>query len=413
MASLRNRYLSRFHAFEDLDSYIRLRALPGLAADATWFERYDEIPDSELMALINRWLAAEGAEALFSIQSQLLAVEIVREENRTRLRNFGDRYWMLVPAWLRKHRATSDVPELWRSSPKQRLVEVGLEEGWIDFLPLDDPAIVRWLAKRRHWPDGMPASHDLAHLELTAGDLTYEDDQLNRHKQEQRRRRTLINFAGKELSALNDGYQDLVSAVTAGMAAAQQLLNSPHKDALLEEFAEKDPKRGGSKGGTGGGSSSANPDNQMSDDQKLAIGLVGELIAREWLRKIYREQYKLELTDDCWVSRNRDRALGTKGGKDELGYDFVIALKSTRHYYEVKSTSGDPGIVDLGPTEIAAAQRYKRDDKDHFRILYLPWVLDPKNVRALVLPNPFSKRGSLYMRIVGTGGVKYRFAVRE
>jgi hypothetical protein len=49
---------------------------------------------------------------------------------------------------------------------------------------------------------------------------------------------------------------------------------------------------------------------------------------------------------------------------DMLGYDFIVAMKSTLYYYEVKASIGDPHRFDMGPTEIGAAQRH-RSDRDH------------------------------------------------
>ena len=76
-----------------------------------------------------------------------------------------------------------------------------------------------------------------------------------------------------------------------------------------------------------------------------------------------------------------------------MGYDFRVDLRSTRHYWEVKATTGDQQLIELGPTEIAAAQRYRREGNDRFRIIFVTNVLDPVKARLNVLPNPFSKQG--------------------
>src|SRR5207249_10848769 len=136
-------------------------------------------------------------------------------------------------------------------------------------------------------------------------------------------------------------YQDLVAAVTAQLENADKLLNSPDRLTQLEELEE-------SKGRTGAGGSKSRgvgkgiSETQLSDDQKNAIGLIGELLAREWLKKVYRERHDIEVSDESWVSGNRDKALATKVGQDGLGYDFKIELKTTTHYFEVKASSGDP-----------------------------------------------------------------------
>ncbi len=65
-----------------------------------------------------------------------------------------------------------------------------------------------------------------------------------------------------------------------------------------------------SGGRSGGGSRIAPklPESGMSDEQKLAVGLIGELWAREWLRR----RHNLESVDESmWVSRYRDAVLNT------------------------------------------------------------------------------------------------------
>ena len=144
----------------------------------------------------------------------------------------------------------------------------------------------------------------------------------------------------------------------------------------------------------------------MSDEQKLAVGLIGELWVREWLRI----RHHLEVVDESnWVSGYRDAVLNTSGGQDALGYDFIVARKSYTLYYEVKASTGDPLRFELGPTEIGAAQRW-RSDRDHrFRILYVTYVGDPTRMRVTVLPNPFSTKAEGKFRPVGKGSVVYEF----
>ena len=144
----------------------------------------------------------------------------------------------------------------------------------------------------------------------------------------------------------------------------------------------------------------------MSDEQKLAVGLMGELWAREWLRR----RHKLVSVDESiWVSRYRDAVLDTSGGSDSLGYDFIVATKSRTYYYEVKASSGNPLRFEMGPTEIFAAQRYRGDREHQYRILYLANVGDPARMTPTLLSNPFSSKGAGTFRAVGKGSVVYEF----
>lgn len=101
--------------------------------------------------------------------------------------------------------------------------------------------------------------------------------------------------------------------------------------------------------------------------------------------------------------------MATEADADVQGFDFKVNLKQTTYYYEVEANSGDPELIELGPTEISAALRYRRDVKDKYRILYVANALDPAALRFVVLQNPYSSKGEKQFRIVGGGSVKYRF----
>ncbi|MBI3796664.1 MAG: DUF3883 domain-containing protein [Deltaproteobacteria bacterium] len=412
--SLRAQFLDDFHAWQPLDRYVELRTLARLVPDASWYECYDELPEILVEQQVNAWLSSIGVPKL-ETTTETPALVDVREQNRQALREFAERYRLLVPAWIRKRQGPATIsPDPWHNGLelKQRLIEIGTNGGWTDFIPLDDRAIAVWLAIQGRWPDRMPATTELAMLGLTKEDIACVEKNVANEKSERQRRRSTIQFAGIELSALTDGYQDLVAAVTAQLENAGKLLSSPDRLAGLEELEES--KRGTGAGGSkDGGGDRRIPETQLSDDQKNAIGLVGELLAREWLKKVYRERHGIEVSDESWVSGNRDKALATNIGQDGLGYDFKIKLKATTHYFEVKASSGDPRAIEMGPTEIATAQRFRHDNKDHYRILYIPNVLDPAEARVFKLPNPFSRAGEKYLRMIGDTGIRYRFVRTE
>jgi hypothetical protein len=170
--------------------------------------------------------------------------------------------------------------------------------------------------------------------------------------------------------------------------------------------------QGGASGGGGSRSSGGTySDSSISDEQKAAIGFIGERWAFEWIKAFHKKQHNRQLEDNCWVSGYRNLVLGGASGRDDLGYDFEVQLSSTTYYYEVKASSGDPSYFELGPTEIGAALRYKADGNNKYRVLYVANAMDPKNVQVTVLQNPFSKDGEKKFRAVGRGSVKYQFDV--
>jgi hypothetical protein len=230
-------------------------------------------------------------------------------------------------------------------------------------------------------------------------------------QQEKRRLRSVVTFAGGELSALESGFQDIVQAVRDNMAAAQNLLAATDKFTPLAKLPPRTP--GGSGTGGGGQRRTTPEDTALSDDQRRAVGLIGELLAFEWLKGYYERSHQRAIPEDSWVSENGRRALGLSEVSDRLGYDFRVELRTTRHYWEVKATTGEQPLIELGPTEIAAAQRYQRDKGDRYRIIFVTNALDPAKARLLVLPNPFSKGGADVYQVVGGGSVKFRFEIDD
>ena len=226
-------------------------------------------------------------------------------------------------------------------------------------------------------------------------------------QQEKRRLRSIVTFAGKDLSASDTGFQDIVQAVQDSLTTAQDLLTATDKFTPLAKLL---PRTSGSSGTGGGGKRrTSTDDSALSDEQRRAVGLIGELLAFEWLKRHYEKSHHRAIPEDSWVSENGRRALGLSEVSDGLGYDFRVELRATRHYWEVKATTGDQPLIELGPTEIAAAQRYQRDNRDRYRIIFVTNALDPAKARLLVLPNPFSKSGSEVYQVVGGGSVKFKF----
>ncbi|MGW2183601.1 protein NO VEIN domain-containing protein [Streptomyces sp. NPDC001732] len=155
-----------------------------------------------------------------------------------------------------------------------------------------------------------------------------------------------------------------------------------------------------------GGSGSPEPrivvagTNRTNEDQRSAIGLVGEVAARAWLQRRY--------SDVRWRSGYAAVVNGDREASDGLGYDFEVAWRDTTRLYEVKALS-EPGAewveFELGPSEVETARRHARGSR--YRILLITAALDPARRRVFDLPNPFSAKGRERFRIVGRA-LRYR-----
>jgi hypothetical protein len=139
----------------------------------------------------------------------------------------------------------------------------------------------------------------------------------------------------------------------------------------------------------------------LTESQRGAIGLVGEVVALEWLKRRYSGA-----SEDSWKSGYRDFVVGGSVGDDALGFDFEVPVGRTSYLFEVKAMVGDEMQIELGESEVLTAQRHARTDR--YRILYMPFALDPARRAIHVLPNPFAERGRSLYQLAGSG-LRYRF----
>jgi hypothetical protein len=405
---LRERAAGTFDRREPLKVYVIARdSALVIEPDSAWFTVYDELPEDVMDAHIDRWidghLPAEVAAAPLG-----LTLNESRTSNGARLRDFWIKFSPMLSAWVRAPgtATTTEVRQAWTNPETARdaCIARARDSGWLDFRALDDVQIANWLTLDGLWPAGHAVSVDLAAWGLSSDNMASSEERAKAERAEQQRRRTQVEFAGVTMSALSDGYADIAAAVAAIAAQAPALGHVSANDAPLEPM---DLAKAG--GGPGGGSTRGTPklpESAMSDEQKLAIGLIGELWAREWLR---RRHHLESVNESIWVSCYRDAVLNTSGGSDSWGYDFIVATKSRTYYYEVKASTGDPLRFEMGPTEIFAAQRYRADREHRYRILYLANVGDPARMTTTLLANPFSAKAAGKFRPVGKGSVVYEF----
>lgn len=405
---LRERAAGLFDRVESLSKYAMARGqLLSLEPDAAWFEAYDELPEPVMEVRIAKWV--EDAFPIDASDTPLtLTLNETRSVNGARLRQFWSDFTPILSAWVRDPgtSASAEVRNVWSDPDAMRETCFARirDSGWMDFRLLDDHQIARWLTLEGIWPADRVANADPAAWGLSIGSVATSEERAKAERAEQQRRRTQVDFAGAKLSALKEGYGDLAAAIIASAAQAAALQHVSPTDAPLVTMEPSRPS--GAAGGGSGRGVPKSPESGMSDEQKMAVGLMGELWAREWLRL----RHHLDVVDESiWVSGYRDTVLHTSGGSDGLGYDFIVATKSRTYYYEVKASTGDPLRFEMGPTEIGAAQRFRADREHRYRVLYLAYVGDPARLTARLLANPFSAKGIDKFRAVGKGSVVYQF----
>ncbi len=411
---IRTNFVDAFDATGDLSRYVQLRdAAELIEADEAWFEIHDDLPEEVMEERVHGWLLERGIVG--SQRSDCLpALQDCREANIKSLREFAKTYGQVVSAWIRctTSQVGAGLRNLWLEpeSAKLELIQRAQGEGWKDFRLLDHAQIAKWLEYSDSWPRGKPVSTVLQDWGLDESAFAASQNAAERTREEERRARTEISFAGRPVSALKNDYQALMDAVRTSVTHAAELASIEAAFRPLFDVEASSPS--GSSSGSGIGSRGRKtPDSSLSEEQKAAVGFLGERWAFEWIQAFHAKRHKKQLTDDCWRSGYRNVVLGGTNGRDDLGYDFLVQLSSTTYYYEVKASVGDSSLFEMGPTEIATALRYRADGDNKYRIIYVAYATDPARVRATVLPNPFSKDGEKKVRAIGRGSVKYAFAV--
>jgi hypothetical protein len=396
LASLRARFLPLYERAEPLDEYVRLRALPGLARDPAWLDEC-AVPNEALMASrVNDWLVRVGAAPMGKLACELPPLHQAREQNARTLHQFGEQAGRVVRAWCRQQRVPS--PLIWGpgSTSSTQLGELAGDEGLTDFGLLSGDRIITWLAQTGRWPDGMPWSLDLSILGLGENDLRAEESAVEEERRRREQARRTIEIDGQPVLADPSDFRGLIDYVNESISPA--LLATPLRFARMEPVRASSRSRDGVVGSTATGS---NVVERLSEVQKTAIGLVGELVAYRWLLAKYPA-----ITDDCWRSTYRNYVLGGSAGDDGLGYDFEVRGSGRRLYFEVKASTGDAVEIELGASEVAMAQRVASHDQ--YRILLVRNALDSTRRRIHILPNPHSERGVRFYRQVGSA-LRYRF----
>lgn len=395
LGSLRQRFLDDFRAGVPLPEYVQLKTLDSLVPNPTWLDICD-IPDKAmLLEQTNKWLAAVGASPIGTVPLYLPPFDEVRRENSKILDSVIKEMLNVVPLWCWKH--TAQIPSLWMGAdPSGQARQFAEADCLLDFERLTPADVLSWVQRKGQWPSAMPPTTDRDTLGLSLKDVEDRKKQIDAQKNAHDVERRSIKIGGKSILAEPENYSVIAELVASTIT--EGFLASPKWMSKLEEIDKGGP-RGSIKQSTWWWDSRSK---RPTEQQRNAVGLTGEVIAFRWLKHHYGDV----VNDDSWKSTYKNHVLGGSTGNDSLGYDFEVVLKRGTLLFEVKTSMSDRMEIELGETEVEQAQR--NSTKNRYRIIYIGNVLDPDKRFIRVLPNPFSKRGRGFFRLVGTG-LRYQF----
>lgn len=398
---LRLNYLHNFETFDDLNKYNKLKSMQDLTVDADWLMLYEE-PTEELMwNRVSQWLDENSLATSFEAPNALDPLKDVRKANQQKCNDFQKRYAKLVYA----HSVKNDSSLFGWSDNSKTLTSVfqlldGI--GCLDFRLLTDSEIAQWLAYVGEWDDSCVLSENLLDWGLSEDDCENATNIEFQTKVALKKEKNSILLDGVIASVEDEDYLGLAESVENSIN--DHFLNIGKNLTSLAEIVENSKT---SVYGLPVSSQTHDSGSMNRNPKKLkAYGFAGELLAYSWLEKKYSNCF----SEECWKSKMRNLKFGGDSGSDSLGYDFEIKMKSKDMYFEVKATVGDKCQIEMGETEIRAAQEYSSDIRRQFRILFITNVNDSEKRKLYVLPNPFSKLGRNCFKVVGTG-IRYQFSI--
>lgn len=403
---VRQYFVTNFDDGNSLADYVELRNGVGeIKVNPEWFYIHDDLSDELLESYFTSWLENKLASHSHSVE-QLLPLENLREENHKHLQNFWKEIGPIISTWIQF--TDEEIPEMVRSAwatPNVSRSQITLKannDGWLDFRLLNRKEIASRLSSYGIWPDEKQAVNNLDAWGLSKDDIARKKKELVNEKVKADQQRSLITIEGQEYSAEEQSFLELYECVMSSFSNTKAFESAGRREASLKDI-NKLPS-GGTRSGSG--SFTVNTNSKMSNEQKAAVGLMGETFAYEWIKRHHKN---IIISSNSWVSGYRNHIFGDDCGNDSLGYDFIVKLKSVTYYYEVKGSQGDSGSFEMGPTEVVCAQKFVSDKQHKYRILYVSNVIDPKFTKIDLLPNPFSSDGSKKMRLVGSGSMKFKF----
>lgn len=403
LARLRRKFNSVWREGGDLSEYVGLRSLDFVAFKPSWLLECEDIDLAFVTRyadnVMNEWLGPD------ELTVSLHPFDVVTASNQKLLTSRYARMASVVRAWCRKYGTVR--PPLTESADPQLLVRAVDQAGLLDFEIIKSSELPIVFRRVDAWPAGMLLSDSLEELGLVEADLQHEEREAREGRRKVEVERRTIAFAGTSLDTGSDDFASLFEQLAGKVLAEEsgEWLERSRSPRLTQQEHQNNERR---PTGAANGKSGAGWRNQPPEAVRKAMGAASEWLAREYLR----QRYPNEMTDACWVSSNREAFCTGAPGDDSLGYDFRLETSRHEYLFEVKSATDAGGEFEFTARELEVASGANRDGRQRYRILYVPYVFDPRRWCVLPLPNPVGRATKNKFRVVRSGSVRYRFELR-
>jgi hypothetical protein len=146
----------------------------------------------------------------------------------------------------------------------------------------------------------------------------------------------------------------------------------------------------------------------LTDLQRIGYGAAGEWLALRYLKEKHGEL----VSENSWKSGSRNWfSLGR--GDDSLGYDLSVIDGDVEWLYEVKASTGENWEFDFTSNERRVATSCRADEKQKYRILYVPRIGSSDEWRVIELPNPCGTETQEEYITVKEAATRLRFAPKQ
>lgn len=389
----------RYAAFDPQPDWEQLRHIESISPDPEWATTVDSLSPDLMDTRIEGELVRPLGHAPPISGPPLPRLSDCAKANAELVDDTATRLAKLTRAWLIKNGLPIGNPWAEQDDSGRELLAVLDAAGALDFAKLSLPGLLRWLQVLNIWPAGMPATDDLSALGITEDDLEYQKMEAERQRAERAQQRRTVHIDDQPFDT-NEGFNALRLALASSLEKSPGFLATTRRFAGLQDADEQQRR---DRGSGGGGSGNSRRPNELSSQQKVAVGFAGEWLAYQWLA----QQYGTAFIQECWVSEYREQVFPGIGD-DGLGWDFEVPVRRGKHYYEVKTTTVDGGQIELGETQVIAAQENARNGR--WRLLVITNALN-ENRRIHMLRNPFDPASRGRYSFVGQGlRLKYTFA---
>ena len=293
---LRRHHAADFRAGHDLAAYVERKSLAFLEFDADWISTREtlemEVVETHVFGLLTDTLGEDVAVELVPFRRAV-------DTNRKAVREFALVAMPVVGVWCQRNDVA--LPEPWQQGEAQAVVRYLENSGLLDFELIGSADIPALCHRAACWPDGMPETLDGEALGLSRDDVEAEEKRRERERQQREIERRSIMFAGTSLDTGDPKFAENLQELAANfMANDETWFERSRQRTRLVEFENPDQPGGGAGGGgTGGGT--RRRERQLTDSQRQAMGLAGEWIADQFLRRRHSEY----VDESCWVSENR------------------------------------------------------------------------------------------------------------